>query len=355
MTVYRVKDDCDPWLNVRTGRGVNYPAVGRFTPGQKIDVIQIADGWAAVRMYPDTVTLHVSVQFIEPVSVAIANSAIGVHIAFNGHQGDIVGVNQRLAAAGVHPLYVVVSDPGLANKLKDDNPLATVVYRWVEGPGDRSPFGQDENSPDWWNGAAWFDELWRRHSQAPLADFHQMYNEVSFAQNVQSEAYARKVNQFELELMRRANERGVKVTIGNYMPGVPEKRHIDQLRPAFAFAEQHRHALCYHGYSSKNNDATFSVDSDYFFLRWVPWVKDFPKLRVILGEVSHYNVPRFRGPDDLLARFKEADTLLAPLREAGRQVDVAYWSIRTQNDPNYTRDDFTPHLGVFEQYRMSKR
>ncbi|MBX3065350.1 MAG: M23 family metallopeptidase [Anaerolineae bacterium] len=288
---------------------------------------------------------------IAPVNPAVTGKSVGIHVAFNGNPGDILGVVDRLAKAGRPvPLVVVVTDSTLCEAIKQVSPTTTTVYRYVAGPGDPSPFGRDENAAGWRNGADWFEEFWLQHSKVKGVDFHQMYNEVSFANNTQSEAYARKVNQFELELMQRANERGVKVTIGNYMPGVPEKRHIDQLRPALAFAEQFGHALCYHAYTYPNNPTSFSDQAEFFALRWKSWLDPYPRLRVVLGEAGIFTSPRFRGTDTLVQMMTELDILLKPLRAAGRRVDAAYWTIRGQNDANWRFDDFTNALNEYEMW-----
>jgi murein DD-endopeptidase MepM/ murein hydrolase activator NlpD len=285
----------------------------------------------------------------------LTGSAIGVHVAFTGHHGDLLGVVERLARAGRPvPLVVVVTDTTLCADIKRLSPQTTTLYRFVSGAVDPRPFGDHEDAPGWRDGRQWFDEFWDQHghSQVRGVDFHQMYNEVSFAQNTQSEAYARRVAQFELDFMHRANERGAKVTIGNYMPGVPEQRHIEQLRPALAFAEQFGHALCYHAYTYPNRDTSFTELAEYFALRWKRWVDPYPRLRVLLGEVGIFNSPRFRDAGTLIRMMEELDLMLRPLRAAGRRVDAAYWTIRGQNDNNWRHDDWTHALADYERWML---
>jgi hypothetical protein len=155
---------------------------------------------------------------------------------------------------------MVISDPGLCKMIKDRSPSTDVYYRWVTSDHDAGPF----DSPDprtWTSGRLWFDYMWARHSQATGADYHQLYNECSFGGNTQDAAYAVAVNTFEMQMMERATQVGVKVTIGNYMPGVPEALHIERLRPAFDMAEKQGHVLCYHAYSSVRHDSDFTADS----------------------------------------------------------------------------------------------
>lgn len=280
-------------------------------------------------------------------------NAVGIHVAGTGDIGDLLNVAARLHAAGRPiPLAVVVSDPGLVGAIKQRSPSTTVVYRWVASAEDGGPFDRlrADGSGDVVDPGAWFYELWRRHSQAPQADFHQMYNECAFGGNAQSPAYARRVAEWELAFMQRADEVGAKVTIGNFMPGVPEQHHVDPMREAWRYAEQHGHALCYHAYTSAQNDASFQIDAQWYALRWVPFVAPFPKLKVILGEAGYYHSPRFRGEADMLTRMKELNAMLQPLREAGREVRAAYWTIRGQGDPQWRVDDWTASLPAYERW-----
>lgn len=279
--------------------------------------------------------------------------AIGIHIAGSGVIGDLLDVAERLHKASAPiPLAVVVSDPGLCQRIKDVSPATVVLYRWVTSDKDAGPFDnlKADGTGTVANGAAWFDQLWTRHSQAIGADFHQLKNECSFGGNGQSDLYAARVASFELEVMRRANERGVKVTIGDFMPGVPEQHHIDQMRAAFAFAETHGHALCYHAYTNRDADDTFTNGAAWYAMRWAEWVKPFPNLRVILGEAGRYNSPRFRTVGDMLRMMTELDSLLNPLRITGRDVRAAWWTIRGQDDIRWRLDDWTHALGNYEAW-----
>ena len=278
---------------------------------------------------------------------------IGIHVAGSGNIGDLIGVAQRLHWNGTPiPAVMIVSDPGLCSAIKRVSPNTDVYYRWVASSSDPGPF--DELRPTGAgsvvHGRLWFDHMWSRHSQAVGADYHQMWNECSFGGNGQSAEYAVKVCTFEQQFMQRANELGVKVTIGNFMPGVPEALHIERLRPSFDMAERSGHALCYHAYSSVNHDSDFTTDSKYFALRWVEWVKNFPKLKVILGETGHYNSPRFRGVTDLHNGMTEMSNLLSALRDSGRDVRACWWTIRGQADMLWNVDDFTPHLADYERW-----
>lgn len=289
---------------------------------------------------------------VDPLPTPVlARKSVGVHVAGSGNYGDIVGVAKRAAEAGSPiPLVVIVNHTGLGEEIKRVSPSTITVFRHVFGTDDPSPFGQNEYDNGWADGRAWFERMWTYHSQARGIDFHQMYNECSFGGNGQSTVYAARVRKFEIELMERANEQGVKVTIGNYMPGVPEQRHIEELKPALAFAEAHGHALCYHAYTDASNDIGFESNKEWFALRWVNWVAAYPKLQVILGESGFFNSPRFRGVNHMLRAMAELDSLLKPLRNGGRKVAAAWWTISGQLDRNWQYDDFTPSLPAYEKW-----
>lgn len=349
-------------LNLRSGPSTSERRLRLLLAGEKVEQLgceAVTGGltWLQVKTATDgLVGWAVADYLITPLPPIVPNvrmKAVGVHVAGSGDIGDLLGVAKRLHEAGTPiPLIVVVSDPGLCKRIKDVSPATVVVYRWVASSEDSGPF--DNLHPDGGgtvgDGAAWFDVLWARHSQAVGADFHQMYNECSFGGNKQNAIYARRVANFELELMKRADAVGVKVTVGNYMPGVPEQRHINEMTNMLAYAEQHGHALCYHAYSSVLADATLTFDAEWYALRWVPFVKDFPRLKVILGEAGHYNSPRFRGRDDMLRMMAELEGMLMPLRQSGRDVRAAYWTIRGQKDVSWSRDDWTVFLPDYEAW-----
>ena len=349
-------------LNLRSGPSTSERRLRLLLAGEKVEQLgceAVTGGltWLQVKTATDgLVGWAVADYLITPLPPIVPNvrmKAVGVHVAGSGDIGDLLGVAKRLHEAGTPiPLIVVVSDPGLCKRIKDVSPATVVVYRWVASSEDSGPFDNlhADGSGTVGDGAAWFDVLWARHSQAIGADFHQMYNECSFGGNGQNAVYARRVATFELELMKRADAVGVKVTFGNFMPGVPEQRHIDEMRNVLTYAEQHGHALCYHAYSAVTSDATFLHDVNWYALRWVPFVKDFPNLKVILGEAGHYNSPRFRGRDDMLRMMAELEGLLMPLRHSGRDVRAAYWTIRGNKDRTWAVDDWTPYLADYEAW-----
>lgn len=287
--------------------------------------------------------------------------SIGLHIAGSGQSTSFVGIAKRLHEAGKPiPAMLIVSDPGLCKTIKDVSPDTMVIYRWVAGADDASPFAnlRADGSGSTADGRAWVDQLWTRHSQAIGADYHQLYNEVAFGGNGQSVRYAEKFAAFNIDMMKRAREMGIHVTVGNFFPGVPEDRHIAVMQEMFAMAEQYDMPLIYHNYTSDaNNPATGLTDYHYqseaFALRWVKWLKPFPKLKMIGGETARYHAPRFQGREDTLRLMKDLDSLNQPLLDAGIDVRECFWTLRGELDPMWRHDDFEPALGDYEAWMKS--
>lgn len=349
-------------LKLRTAPETSSTVVRTLLKGEQVSLIggtALCDGydWVRVTSWKNergwVASKYLAVNPPTPAPNPVTKKPIGIHVAGSGDIGDLLGVAERLYKHGTPiPAVMIVSDPGLCKAIKDRSPATDVYYRWVASDHDSGPFDdlQPTGVGNAVNGRLWFDHMWARHSQAVGADYHQMYNECSFGGNGQSAEYAVKVNTFEQQLMARANELGVKVTIGNYMPGVPEALHIERLRPAFDMAERYGHVLCYHAYTNVMDDGTFASAKEYFGLRWVDWVKNFPKLKVILGEAGFYNSPRFRGVETLLNGMSELSNLLSPLMDSGRDVRACWWTIRGANDKLWSVDDWTAQLADYERW-----
>lgn len=283
---------------------------------------------------------------------------VGIHFAFSGNLGNSISTIESMAKGGYSPPAVlVVSDPGLCKTIKEIDPNILVVYRWVESENDQPPMTGDENSrPP--NGADWYNQLFRRHSQAvPFADLHQLHNEITFVGNGQSRDYAKRFNQFCMEMMEKATSEGQRVTFGNFNPGVPEQRHIDEMRESFAYAEQHGHWLLYHPYTDPRADHSFfskiTVDgkevltTPYFGLRPVQWVQPFPRLNVIGGESAHYNSPRYRGVEDFRSLMNEMHSMVQPYNNGVRRWLMLEWTLRGLNHPAWKFDDWSEALAVY--------
>ncbi len=272
---------------------------------------------------------------------------IGIHVAF-GPYGDLVGVAERLYKAGTPiPFIVVVDHVGLCKEIKRVSPSTITVYRFVASAHDPSPF--DLNM----GGRAWvrrmFDDF-GNHRLVEGCDYHQLENEWTFHGNAQDQAYAQRVNQFYLDAMAEAEARGVKITIGNFMPGVPDPAiYGDALRPAFQHAATHGHAALFHWYTLPTDDDSFVPGAEYMGLRLLRYLEGFRGLPILIGEASTFNAPRWRGITHGIQRWKELIAFLRPFPN----VKVAYWTVGGGNDIMWRGDDFTPYLHTYESLMKS--
>lgn len=282
-------------------------------------------------------------------------SYVGIHYAFSGSIGNTIAIFEQMSRDGYPPPGVLIcSDPGLCKTIKDIDKRIRVFYRWVGSDHDPFPMSGDNNAQAA-NGRLWYNELFRRHSQAvPFADVHVLHNEITFAGNTQDVEYAKRFNQFSMEMMERATQDGQKVTFGNFMPGVPEQKHIDAMADSFKYAEANGHWLNYHPYTSNKPQADgsyFSLDPDngqptnpYFGLRAVAWCKPYPRLNVVGGEASYYNGPRNRGEAKFRLLINEMQTMAIPLNTELREWLFMVWTARGDQDMNWKFDDITPLL-----------
>lgn len=358
--------------NFRRGMGVDTPVLKLLPKGTALEVFPDALGY--VQGYTWVLAFYGGVYgFIVKSLLQIGQPEpkppdpkpsdrrlyVGLHFAYNGGLGNSLSIIEEMAKGGYPiPGALVVSDPGLCRTLKSIDPNMIVTYRWVADENDQPPMTAAENSrPP--NGKWWYDQLFLRHSQAaPYADLHQLHNEVTFLGNSQSVEYAKRFNQFCMEMMQAATADGTHVTFGNFNPGVPEQKHIDAMAESFTYAEAHGHWLCYHPYTSTQNDYSYySWDTDketgqkvlstpYYGLRPAQWLLPYPRLNVIGGEAAHYHSPRYRGVEDFIKLHTEMHNMVAPHNVLRRWL-MMYWTLRGMDSPLWTGDDFTEALPAF--------
>lgn len=279
---------------------------------------------------------------------------VGLHFAYSGELENSLDVIRQMSQDGYPPPAVLVcSDPGLIRAIKEIDKRILTIYRWVASDSDPSPMSAAEDSIPV-NGATWYDMLFQRHSQAvPYADLHQLHNEVIFANNTQSVDYAKRFNDFCMQMMTRATQDGQHVTFGNFMPGVPEAKHVNAMREAFTYAEANGHWLCYHPYTAAEADGSYfsaykgELTTPYYGLRPAAWVADFPRLNVLGGEASFHHSPRNRGEADFVRLVKEAQQMVRPYNTALRRWLLCWWTLRGKQDPMWIADDITELLPAY--------
>jgi hypothetical protein len=350
-------------LRARIAPGTTYATKTILNFGVRVEVekntvLANTYNWAKVVSSPtDTAAVgcYVAVEFLGPDTdpkppspPPVSSNTLGIHVAYNGNVGDLMGVLDRANKAGNPvPFVLVVSDPGLVSAIKRVSPQTIVIYRWVAGDEDPSPFDINGNG----DGAAWVHNLMYRHSQAPEADYHQFFNEVSFSGNGQSLEYARNVARVEMDMCRtlHANYPGFKMTGGNYMPGVPDPfKYGAELKPLYDMLNANGDAALFHWYSTPEADSSMQNGATWMCTRILDYFDQWPNMPVFIGEMGLYNSPRFRGVDSERATWRDTTNIVRPYRTRGRKIWIASWTIRGQDSFKWRPDDWTPHLNVYE-------
>lgn len=357
-------------VNVRRSPGLDRLVITVLELNQELTVLpqlqENADGhvWVGVNVpnASGTVVGWLVKKFVTilvdepPKPVPSKRLHVGLHFAFSGGLGNSMEIIEQMCKDDCPPPAILVcSDPGLVRRIKEMDKRIITCYRWVGSDHDEFPMSGDEHSiPP--NGAVWYDTLFKRHSQAvPYADLHQLHNEITFAGNTQSVEYAKRFNVFCMQMMMRATNDGQHVTFGNFMPGVPEQKHIDAMAESFTYAEANGHWLCYHPYTQDKPDDSsyFALGSDdkpstpYFGLRPVEWVRPYPRLNVLGGEASYYNSPRNRGDVAFVKFMDEGQAMVEPYNTELRRWLLLLWTLRGLDDPNWKHDDLTNRMPLY--------
>jgi hypothetical protein len=322
----------------------------------KGDIVQVLDAWVVADGYKwspaytrDTYG-WVARDYVAPYTAPVSLGQIGIHVAGSGHYGDLIPMADRLHQIGRPiPLVVSVDHIGLGEALAKVSPTTTSVYRFVATANDPTPF--DLHMDGW----AWFRRMWEswgNHRLAKDFTFHQMDNEWTFHGNQQDLDYAKKVRDFYMQLMAAADAYGVKVCIGNYMPGVPDPDiYGTVLAPMYERAAASGHAASFHWYSDAKDDDDMIAGKEWMVERTLRYLQKFHGIHVLITEHGLYNSPRHRGVASMRARWRESVEILAPWPH----VKTAWWTISGQNDIQWRADDWTPYLSVYEEDRREGR
>lgn len=348
-------------VNVRSGPGTSYPVIGSLATGKTFtcykDEKPVANGhvWRKlvgqqIAWIAETYTSLAPVVTPPPPPPVSVRSTIGIHVADSGNAGDLRNVISR-AAKTKYPVpgIVVVNDAGLVNETRKASPSTIVVFRGgVTGSGDMSPFAANGSA----DGAKWVDQMWSAYHAPANASYHQMYNEVTFGDNLKDytpagkEEYARNMVNAEIAMMTRANQLGIKLSVGNYTAGVPDPTIFGEwLAPIWDFAETHGHAALFHWYSHPGSRDLNDPDRYYMLDRFLDYFKRWPKLQIVIGENGLYDVPRWTSTK----LWTDAHAALKPYVKAGMKIVAMSWTIKGQDDPKWRNDDWTPYLPEYER------
>lgn len=240
------------------------------------------------------------------------------------------------------PCVLVVNHDGLPAAIKAVSPSTYVVFRRVRGADDPSPADRG-----WPSGEQWVRELEAMNGFPPGADAYQLCNEW-FTENSRPAAEFVRFRDFYLQLMDAMSARGRICTVLDLRPGHLELNQFEVLRPVFAQAERQGHILNYHAYGSTQQNWSMVDQAAYMTMRWVPWVRDYPRLRILFGEAGSYNSPRFRDAGTTLNMMREFHALLKPY--AAQVIGACWWTI-AGTPGNWGGDDWASTLSQYERWQ----
>jgi hypothetical protein len=236
---------------------------------------------------------------------------------------------------------LVVNHIGLPAEIKRVSPSTFVVWRRVFGADDPSPEARGWPPARWW---------WDYLGGVPAgADAIQGANEWFIANDRPAQEFTR-LRDWLLAWMDICTAYDTHTTYLDLAPGHLEMNQFEVLRPVFAQAEKQGHLLNYHAYSSDKFNWDMTVDARFFALRWVPWVKDYPRLRVLLGEAGSYNSPRFRDAGTTVAMMRQLQGLLAPYPQV---IGAAWWTLGGEPG-GWGADDWQVALGAYEAFTTAR-
>lgn len=343
--MWRVKADATPFLRVRAKPLVSVDNIlGKFAPGKILNVQSIEGNWARVKV-DDDVSVWVSASFIEQdgVTVPVTYRKIGLHLHTGANADACVRVFEDCARAGKPiPLAVVINNPGLVDAIKRVSQQTFVVYRGginQQTGTDVLPLIVDDNIANFHAGEKRFNERY-----APCAaDAYQCANEHYDKGHPVWKVEA--MAQFYLGVMAAAKARGTIATVGDFSVGTPEDDHLELLAPMLSKAETDGHLLNYHGYAPPDiYDMT--SQSEYFSMRWERIMRNYPKLKVVIGETGGYH----RNSDNIMAMMRQYQAMLATMQNV---IGAAVFTANAAADWQEKGFGFDPYLHEYGSWFRS--
>jgi hypothetical protein len=290
--MWRVKSDATPFLRVRCTPSGHI--LGGFLPRTPINVLGIENGWARLQT-ADNLTAWVNASYIEQdvVTQPVGYLKLGLHIHIGNNAAQCVQVYRECAQAGKPlPLAVVINNTGLVDAIKEVSPSTFVVYRGginQDTGTDSLPLVENDRMANFLAGEKRFNERYIPCN----ADCYQCANEHY------SNAYpvwkVEAMSQFYQGMMASAKARKTLVTVGDFSAGTPEDYHLELMAPMLTQAEQDNHILNYHGYCPPDV-FDMTEDVEWWAMRWERITRNYPKLRVLMGECGGYGQ---NGPDPM--------------------------------------------------------
>lgn len=276
--------------------GVLYPGAIVTPTGQESNgflQVTLENAWVSKQYLENVITVP---NPNPPNPQPIKQIKLGLHFGAGNDKTAGAELYKRQAERGrPFSFALVLFDLGIVQKIKAYSPSTLVGLRVNVTSPDNNPLRFNEVTQKWYKaytGAEWFGTF--GSVATPQLDFIQIDNEMKLNSSCDV-AYAELFNEYNCELMTAATNAGCKVSVGNIAPGHLEGYHLPALQPMFTQCEREQHYFDYHAYTDQMNDESFITNSQYYSLRWKNWVRNFPRLKVINGEVGVFNSPRRRS------------------------------------------------------------
>lgn len=340
--MWRVKADATPRLRVRSKP--NGDILGGFPPGRVIEVVSVTGGWAKLRT-ADDLTAYVSAAYIEDTSAppppVVDYRKISLHIHTGNNAAACVNVYHECANAGKPiPLAVVINNAGIVDEIKRISPQTFVVLRaGVVGGQDVLPLVPDDNQANFLAGEKRFNERYIPCNADAYQCCNEHYSNAYPAWKVEAMA------QFYIGVMSAAKARGKLSTIGDFSGGTPEDSDIELMQPMLIKAEQDGHLVNYHGYAPPNI-YDMSYLSEWWSMRWERITRNYPKLRVVIGETGGYHN---NGPD-IMGMMRQYQAMLATNKTV---IGAAVFTANAAQDWVDKGFGFDPYLDSYSAWFKS--
>ncbi len=258
---------------------------------------------------------------------------LGLHVLNGTSDQAVLSFVRRMAESG-HPVSTIKglnSSENLLNEIETTSPETVTVYRSLlsgDGFGDCPVDVREEPDPAetarrWMNG---LEEYWGMVN----ADFYEVINECP--------AGLQWINDFMIEVMKIANERGRCLLLFSFPGGHPDLQSFNTILPAYQYALDHpcqpgrTHGISLHAYSMEDGKMLSEADvwvarrHEIIYERLLETLPAAANLPVYLTEVGIGGGQTFPGCDTVI---KDALLYTYQLETAPYIKGFHLWSVGT--------------------------
>ena len=223
---------------------------------------QTPRGWLTIT---DGGTATAQLETVRKCDILQANvpdtTLLGLHVLNGTRDTEVLSFVRRMLDSG-HPVGTVKgmnSTENLLNQIKAISPQTVTVYRSMlssDGFGD-CPIDARKSPDPAKTAQRWMDGLEPYWSQVN-ADYYEVVNECP--------ATLQWLNDFMIEVMKIANERGRCLLLFSFSGGTPDMQEFNTVLPAYQYAVEHpcqpgrTHGIAMHAYSMEDGQMLSESD-----------------------------------------------------------------------------------------------